>query len=124
MPRQNPCVESWWEVPRKRSLKRGGGKNRIALDEVEWQPDGPHPNTDILAIDEALEDLAAEDPAKAALVQLKYFAGFSTEDAADVLGISRATACRYWTYARTWRTADSRIARVGEFREIFREAQD
>ena len=87
---------------RKRSIKRGGGQNRVELDEVEGQLDGPQPVEDILAIDEAIEELAAEDPTKAALVKLKYFAGLSTEDAAEALGVSRATACRYWTYARTW----------------------
>ena len=88
---------------RKRSIKRGGGQNRVELlDEVVGQPDGSRPVEDILAIDEALDELTVEDPTKAALVKLKYFAGLSTEDAAEALGMSRATACRYWTYARTW----------------------
>ena len=61
----------------------------------------PRPQ-DILAVDEALSRLAAEDPAKAELVKLRYFGGLSVEDAGRVLGISRATADRYWAYARVW----------------------
>jgi RNA polymerase sigma factor (sigma-70 family) len=53
-------------------------------------------------LDEALTKLAAEEPAKAELVKLRYFAGLSVEEAADALGISRTTASRYWTYARVW----------------------
>src|SRR5437667_193945 len=49
-----------------------------------------------------LRRLAAEDPTKAQLVTLRYFAGLSVQEAADALGISRATADRYWSYARTW----------------------
>jgi len=60
------------------------------------------PADDLLALDEALERLAAIDPVRAELVQLRYFAGFSEGDAAAALGISRATASRYWTYARAW----------------------
>ena len=60
------------------------------------------PAEDILAIDEALSRLAAEDPTKAELVKLRYFGGLSVEDAGRVLGISRATADRYWAYARVW----------------------
>ena len=59
-------------------------------------------SADVLAIDEALTRLAAEDPVKAQLVTLRYFAGLSVQEAADALGISRATADRYWAYARTW----------------------
>jgi RNA polymerase sigma factor (sigma-70 family) len=57
---------------------------------------------ELLALDEALDRLAAADPVKAELVQLRYFAGLSEADAAEALGISRATASRYWTYARAW----------------------
>ena len=84
---------------RKQSLKRGGGQQRIDLAEVRLDEEAPE---DLLAIDEALEKLAAEDPDKATLVKLRYFAGLSTQEAADSMGISRATACRYWTYAKTW----------------------
>ncbi len=87
---------------RKRSMKRGGGQNRVDLEAVEAQPDGDQPVEDILAIDEALEELAVQHPDKATLVKLRHFAGLSTEEAADAMGISRATACRHWTYANTW----------------------
>lgn len=57
---------------------------------------------DLLDLDEALAALKEEDPAKAELVKLRYFAGLELEEIADLLGISRATASRYWLYARTW----------------------
>ena len=60
------------------------------------------PHTDLLALDEALTGLRREDPIKADLVQLRYFAGLTIEQAAEAMGISRATAARYWSYARTW----------------------
>ena len=60
------------------------------------------PADDLLALDEALDRFAVADPVKAELVKLRYFAGLSQEEAAVALGISRATASRYWTYARAW----------------------
>ena len=60
------------------------------------------PSEDLLALDEALARLARKEPTKAALVKLRYFAGLSLDEAAEALGISRATAKRYWTYARAW----------------------
>jgi hypothetical protein len=60
------------------------------------------PADDLLALDEALDQLAAEDPAKAELVKLRCFAGLSHRDAARALGLSRATADRYWAYAKSW----------------------
>jgi RNA polymerase sigma factor (sigma-70 family) len=56
----------------------------------------------MLALSEALDRLAAEDPRKAELVKLRYFTGLSVQEAADALGISRATADRYWSYAKVW----------------------
>ncbi|HKB01638.1 MAG TPA: sigma-70 family RNA polymerase sigma factor [Gemmataceae bacterium] len=85
---------------RKLTEKHGGDRRRIDLDEVEAI--APSRAADLVALDEALGKLAAEDPVKAKLVTLRYFAGLSVEEAADALGISRATAARYWTYARTW----------------------
>jgi RNA polymerase sigma factor (TIGR02999 family) len=85
---------------RKLTEKHGGDRRRIDLDDVEAI--APSRAADLVALDEALNKLAAEDPAKAQLVTLRYFAGLSVEEAADALGISRATAARYWTYARTW----------------------
>ena len=85
---------------RKKSLKRGGGHQMVSLDDAELAIEGP--SEDIVALDEALKKLAVEDPVKANLVKLRYFAGLTIEQAADILGISRATADRYWSYARAW----------------------
>ena len=85
---------------RKRTEKHGGQRQRISLDDVAAVTDSP--GTDLLALDEALTRFATEDPVKAQLVTLRYFAGLSVQEAADTLGISRATADRYWSYARTW----------------------
>jgi RNA polymerase sigma factor (TIGR02999 family) len=87
-------------VRRKRSLKHGGGHVREELDEVGLA--APEPVEDLLALDEALDRLAARDPVKAELVKLRYFAGMTLAEAAAVLGISTATAKRYWAYTRTW----------------------
>jgi len=83
---------------RKQTLKRGGAWQAQPLDEVE----APQVNEDLVALDEAMEKLAAHDPLKAKLVELRYFAGLTGEEAAEVLGISPTTADRYWTYARAW----------------------
>jgi RNA polymerase sigma factor (TIGR02999 family) len=87
-------------VRSKRSLKRGG--NRLRQDLDEGLSVMPEPHEDLLALDEALNKLAAKDPRKAQLVQLRYFAGLTIEEAAHTLGISSTTAERYWTYARAW----------------------
>ena len=85
---------------RKRAAKHGGGHRRRDLDDVEIAAGAPA--EDLMALDEALTRLAAEDPAKAELVKLRYFAGLSIEEAALALGISPATAKRRWAYARAW----------------------
>jgi len=86
---------------RKKSLKRGGDRRPVDLDESlavddAWQAE------DMLALDEALAKLAKHDPTKADLVKLRYFAGLTIEQAAKALDISHATAERYWDYARSW----------------------
>jgi RNA polymerase sigma factor (TIGR02999 family) len=85
---------------RKQSLKHGGRRVRIELDPAA--PAAPERSDDLLALDEALTELAAEDTAKADLVKLRFFAGLSIDQAAEVLGISRATAIRHWSFARAW----------------------
>jgi RNA polymerase sigma factor (TIGR02999 family) len=85
---------------RKKSQKRGGAREQIDLEQAA--PAAPEPPEDVVAVHEALDLLAAHDPAKAELVKLRYFVGLSVEEAADVLGVSRATADRYWRYAKTW----------------------
>jgi RNA polymerase sigma factor (TIGR02999 family) len=85
---------------RKHSHKRGGQRQRVGLEEAISLNESPA--DDLLALDEALTRLAREDPIKAELVKLRYFAGLSVEQTADALGISRATADRYWAYAKVW----------------------
>ena len=89
---------------RKQTQKRGGGRRRQELDAVA----APVPDEELLALDEALEKLAAQDPQKARLVELRYFAGLTGEQAAEILGISPATADRHWAYARAWLQAEVR----------------
>src|SRR5262245_34062070 len=78
--------------------RHGGDRERVPLEDVK----AADPDDEILALDEVLQRFSAIDPVKAELVQLRYFAGFSEEEAAAALGISRATASRYWAYARAW----------------------
>jgi RNA polymerase sigma factor (TIGR02999 family) len=85
---------------RKRRQKHGGGLPRVDIDLASLV--GPMPEADLLALDEALTQLAAEDPVRAQLVQLRFYAGLSNDEAARVLGISGVTAKRYWRYARAW----------------------
>jgi RNA polymerase sigma factor (TIGR02999 family) len=85
---------------RKRRPKHGGGRQRVVLDEALPVP--PDDGDGLLALDEALSRLAAEDPEAARIVQLRYFAGLSVEEAARALGVSRARAYRQWTFARAW----------------------
>jgi RNA polymerase sigma factor (TIGR02999 family) len=87
------------EAARRRGAdKRGGGRARVPLDDADA---GYVPaDAELLAIDEALDRLAAEDPAAARFVQLRYFAGLTAEEAADALGLSRSSAYEHWAYAR------------------------
>lgn len=89
---------------RKRALRHGGGQARLDVQELEIA--SPSPDDQILAIDEALSKFAALDKDKAELVKLRYFAGMTIEEAAGVLGISEATAKRWWAYARAWLYAE------------------
>ena len=85
---------------RKRSLKRGGDYVRHELDELT--PCLPEPREDLLALDEALQKLAAVHSQAAELVQLLYFSGLTLPEAAQTLDISPRTAGRLWSYARAW----------------------
>jgi len=87
----------------KQSAKAGGALERVPLE------NGPSlvapeeaRGEDLLALDEALRELETEDPVKARLVKLRFFAGVSLEDAAMMLDVSPATAKRHWVYARSW----------------------
>jgi RNA polymerase sigma factor (TIGR02999 family) len=84
----------------KRRQKHGGGLLRVDVELANI--DAPMPDADLLALDEAMTRLAAQDPIRARLVQLRFYAGLSNEAAARVLGISGVTAKRYWRYARAW----------------------
>jgi RNA polymerase sigma factor (TIGR02999 family) len=85
---------------RRQTLKSGGGLARHPVEEAELL--APQTSEDLLALDEALTQLAAADAAAAQLVQLRYFGGLSIPDAAQVLGISPRSANRLWAYARAW----------------------
>jgi len=84
----------------KRSLKAGGDRRREDVAEIELAVAGP--DTDLLALNEALESLERKDPRAAALVKLRFFAGLTIEQAAQSLGISTSTAESDWAYARCW----------------------
>ena len=91
------------QARRRRSQKRGGDRRRVDLDAgaLLAAPE-EHPAEDLLALDEALRQFEDEEPLKARLVKLRYFAGLSLPEAAEALGISAATAKRHWIYARSW----------------------
>ena len=85
---------------RKQSLRHGGGAQRVNLDALQLAANMP--DEQLLALDEALEQLAAHDQRKAELVKLRFFAGLTNEQAARALGVSEPTAKRDWAYARAW----------------------
>jgi len=87
---------------RKKSLKRGGGQERVDLDHVVLIDEDPIAPDELLALDEALDKLAGTDEKIAELVKLRFFAGLTGEQAAKALGISHNTADAYWAYARAW----------------------
>jgi len=89
---------------RKLAVKHGGGRQREMLTDIA----SVIPDEDLLALDEALEKLTAQDPIKGQLVELRYFAGLTGEQAAAVLGISPRTADRHLSYARAWLQAEMR----------------
>jgi RNA polymerase sigma factor (TIGR02999 family) len=91
------------QARRKQSQKRGGGAQRVDAEiDVLSAADEDSSAADLLALDEALKLFEAEDPARAKVVKLRYFAGLSIEDTAKALGISVATTKRHWVYARSW----------------------
>jgi RNA polymerase sigma factor (TIGR02999 family) len=85
---------------RKQAQKRGGQVKRVDFDAIELADDPA--SEKLLALEDALIRLAATDRVKAELVKLRYFGGLTTQEAAGILGISTATADRYWAYARAW----------------------
>ena len=87
---------------RKKSLKRGGKHQRISLDESIAKRDEGCSVDDLIELDKALAKLSEEDETKAEVVKLRYFAGLSVEETAEVLGISTTTTKLHWAYTRAW----------------------
>ena len=85
---------------RKQRPKHGGDRNRVDLENSPVMSDDRAGQ--LLALEQALQKLTLESPQKARLVNLRYFAGLSHQEAANALGISRATADRYWAYAKVF----------------------
>jgi len=85
---------------RKGRARHGGDRRRVDLDQLSVAGEGPA--EDLLALDDALNRLEAEEPAVAAVVKLRYFAGLTADQAAEVLKISKRTADRHWAYAKAW----------------------
>jgi RNA polymerase sigma factor (TIGR02999 family) len=88
------------QARRKNSVKGGGGRHRVDLDQVEWNMAGS--SDDLLALNDALQKLEQIDKVKADLVKLRFFAGLTIPQAAEALGVSSSTADNYWAYARCW----------------------
>jgi RNA polymerase sigma factor (TIGR02999 family) len=93
------------QARRKGSVKHGGGRRRVDLDQLS-RAEAPCDSDNLLAIDEALARLAQQEPARAELVKLRFFGGLTMAEAAAALGISLATAERYWVFARAWLCAE------------------
>ena len=85
---------------RKQTQRRGAGAAHLDADEIEIA--SPAPDDQLLALNEALDRFATLEPQQAELVKLRYFVGLKIDEAAEVLGISQATAKRWWAYARAW----------------------
>jgi RNA polymerase sigma factor (TIGR02999 family) len=84
---------------RKRAQRHGGDQQRVDLDDASVATAN---DDQVLAVNDALEKFAKLDPQKAELVKLRYFVGLTSDQAAEVIGISKATATRYWAFARGW----------------------
>lgn len=90
------------DARRKQYQRHGGRHHQVTLNESWVSENGTIAPDDLLALNEALQKLESEDKTKAELVKLRFFAGLTGEQAAKALGISHATAERYWAYARSW----------------------
>src|SRR4051794_21166885 len=93
---------------RKQTQRRGARAQHLELDDLEIA--SPAPDDQLLALSEALDRFAALEPKQAELVKLRYFVGLKIEEAAEVLGISEATATRWWAYSRAWLLNDIQSA--------------
>jgi RNA polymerase sigma factor (TIGR02999 family) len=88
------------QARRKRTARVGGNLDRVGLADIEAAI--PEPDVDLLALNDALDQLAAKDPRKALLVKLRFFAGLTIQEAAESLGIAVSTADADWAYAKSW----------------------
>jgi RNA polymerase sigma factor (TIGR02999 family) len=87
---------------RRHAAKRGGGAERITLDDAMLPSPTSGSSVDLMALDRALDELAALDPQQARIVELRYFGGLTVEETAEVVGVSPATVKRHWTLARAF----------------------
>jgi RNA polymerase sigma factor (TIGR02999 family) len=85
---------------RRRNLKRGGGLRHVSLDEASVVDNGR--DTDMVALDDAMNALASLDPRKVQVVEMRYFGGLSVEETAEVLKVSPVTVMRDWSTAKAW----------------------
>ena len=85
---------------RKRALRHGGGQVRVDIQQIDLAT--PRSDDQLLAVNAALDKLAAQDPVEAELVKLRYFVGLTVDETASLLEISPRTARNYWAHARTW----------------------
>jgi RNA polymerase sigma factor (TIGR02999 family) len=95
---------------RKSRLKRGGDRQKVELKEAILAIENP--SDDLLALDEALTKLSVEEPSVADLVKLRYFAGLTIDQVAEIQGISRRSVIDHWAYARSWLTRE--VSKDGE----------
>jgi len=96
---------------RKQTQRRGARAEHLDVDELEIA--SPAPDDQLLALNEALDRFAGLEPQQAELVKLRYFVGLKIEEAAEVLGVSKATANRWWAYARAWLFQETRADSPG-----------
>ena len=96
---------------RKRTQRRGGGQQRVELEKVDLATQKD--DDQLLAVNEALDKLAAQNKVEAELVKLRYFVGMTSAQAAEVLGITEGSAKHYWIHARTWLYQEIKASRNG-----------
>ena len=96
---------------RKQTQRRGARAEHLDVDELEIA--SPAPDDQLLALNDALDRFSGLEPQQAELVKLRYFVGLKTEEAAEVLGVSKATAKRWWAYARAWLFHETRADSSG-----------
>jgi RNA polymerase sigma factor (TIGR02999 family) len=85
---------------KRKAVRHGGAQQRCDIEQIDIV--APAQDDELLAVHETLDRFAAQDPQRAELVKLRYFAGMGLAEAGKVLGISEATAVRWWTYSKTW----------------------